>query len=114
MFVTMLKSKIHRARILDANVNYEGSIALDPTLMKKADIREYEQVHIYNVDNGERFITYAIKGKDGDVCINGAAARKVNIGDTIIICSYCMVDERDTHWVKPRVVHIERAINEEE
>ena len=112
MLIYMLKSKIHRVRVTDANVDYEGSIALDPSIMKKADIREYEQVHIYNVTNGERFVTYSIKGDVGDICINGAAAKKVNIGDMIIICSYCMVDERDTHWVKPKVVHKERAINE--
>lgn len=111
MFLTVLKSKIHRARVTDANVNYEGSIALDPKLMREADISEFEQVHIYNVTNGERLITYAIKGKTGDVCINGAAAKKANIGDIIIIAAYASIDARDFGFIHPKIVYMEEAIN---
>lgn len=88
--ITLLKSKIHRATITDANVDYEGSITIDRDLLNEALIVEYEKVEIYNITNGERFSTYAIKGErgSGDICVNGAAAKKVNIGDKIIICSY--------------------------
>lgn len=89
-FITLLKSKIHRATITDANVGYEGSITIDARLLKLANITEYEKVDIYNITNGERFSTYVIKGEEGkgDICVNGAAAKKVNIGDKIIICCY--------------------------
>lgn len=89
-FVALLKSKIHRATITDANVEYEGSITIDASLLRRANILEYEKVEIYNITNGERFSTYAIRGEDGsgDICVNGAAAKKVNIGDKIIICCY--------------------------
>ena len=94
---TMLKSKLHRATVTDANVDYEGSITIDEALMEATDIVPYEKVAIYNVSNGERFSTYTITGKrnSGVICLNGAAARKVSKGDRIIIASYVLVDDSD-------------------
>lgn len=108
--ITMLKSKIHRATITDANVDYEGSITIDRDLLDEALIRQYEKVEIYNITNGERFATYAIRGESGlgDICVNGAAAKKVNIGDKIIICSYADVpiqEVRDDY--KPLVIKVD-------
>jgi aspartate 1-decarboxylase len=113
---TMLKSKIHRATVTDCNVNYEGSISIDLALLHWADIKPYEQVDVYNVTNGERFTTYAIEGKhnSGEICVNGAAAHKVNIGDIIIIASYVSVDEKHLedlnrigiNW-KPKVIKVD-------
>lgn len=90
----MLKSKIHRARVTEACIDYEGSIAIDPKLLEAADILELERVDVYNISNGERFSTYVIQGErdSGTICLNGAAARKVSVNDLIIICSYVMVD----------------------
>ena len=87
---TLFKSKIHRARITDANLNYEGSLTIDADLMKAADILPYEQIKVYNVNNGARFDTYAIAGPagTGDICLNGAAARMGAAGDLIIIATY--------------------------
>ncbi len=100
----MLKSKIHRATVTDADLHYEGSIGLDPDLMEAADIVPYEQVDIYNITNGNRFSTYAIEGErdKGTICLNGAAARLVARGDLIIICSYANYDETEipTHDAK--------------
>ncbi|MBI5870454.1 MAG: aspartate 1-decarboxylase [Actinobacteria bacterium] len=84
----MLKSKIHRATVTAASVDYEGSISIDSELMKAADILAHEQVHVLDVDNGTRLVTYAIPGNPGEICMNGAAARKVAVGDTVIIVSY--------------------------
>lgn len=98
---TMLKSKIHRATVTDADLNYEGSISIDQILLQAADIVPYEEVAIYNVTNGERFSTYAITGKEGSgvICLNGAAARKVARGDTIIIASFALMNESEfTGW----------------
>lgn len=91
---TMLKSKIHRATVTDANLDYEGSITIDEELMKEANILPYEQVNIYNVTNGNRFYTYAIEGEKGSgvVCINGAAAHLAKKGDIIIIATYAILD----------------------
>ena len=105
----MLKSKIHRATVTDANLNYEGSITIDEGLMKSADLVPFEKVSIYNVSNGERFSTYVIKGKKGSgvICLNGAAARKVSKGDLIIIASYVMAgDAESKKWV-PKFVHVD-------
>lgn len=105
----MLKSKIHRATVSDANLNYEGSITIDEGLMKSADLVPYEKVAIYNVSNGERFSTYVIKGKKGSgvICLNGAAARKVSKGDLIIIASYVTVGDAEAKdWV-PKCVHVD-------
>jgi aspartate 1-decarboxylase len=105
----MLKSKIHRATVTDANLNYEGSITIDEGLMKLADLVPFEKVAIYNVSNGERFSTYAIKGKKGSgvICLNGAAARKVSKGDLIIIASYVMVGDAETKKWAPKCVHVD-------
>lgn len=94
MFVNFLKSKIHRATVTDSNLNYEGSISIDKILMEKSNIFQYEKVDIYNINNGERFSTYVVSEKEysGIICLNGAAARKVSIGDLIIIASYVYID----------------------
>ncbi len=93
MLRSMLKSKIHRARITEANLAYEGSISVDRSLMEAADILPFEQVMVYNISNGERFDTYALQGKSGTICLNGAAARKGSPGDLIIIASYGMYSD---------------------
>ena len=100
---TMLKGKIHRATVTDANVDYEGSISLDPVLMEAADIMPYEQVQVLDVDNGARLETYAIEGEpgSGEVTINGAAARLVHKGDTVIILAYESVDDAAARRAKP-------------
>lgn len=97
MFYTMLKSKIHRATVTDASLHYEGSITIDEEYMEKAKILPYEQVHIYNVTNGNRFITYAIPGRRGSkvFCVNGAAVHKANKGDIIIIATYGIYSEEE-------------------
>jgi len=105
---TMMKSKIHRARVTDANINYEGSVTIDSKLMAKADIVPYEQVHVLNVNNGARFTTYAIEGEAGSgcICLNGAAARLAVKGDIVIILSYTTVPEEEVKDFKPRIVHV--------
>jgi aspartate 1-decarboxylase len=105
----MLKSKIHRATVTDADLNYEGSITIDESLMKSADLVPFEKVAIYNVSNGERFTTYVIKGKRGSgvICLNGAAARKVSKGDLIIIASYVMVGDAESKKWAPKCVHVD-------
>jgi aspartate 1-decarboxylase len=105
----MLKSKIHRATVTDADLHYEGSISIDEKLLEAADIVPYEKVAIYNITNGERFTTYAIKAKKGSgtICLNGAAARKVSKGDLIIIASYVAADEKETQGWKPKCVLVD-------
>ena len=98
---TMLKSKLHRATVTDANLNYEGSISIDRALCEKADLVQFEKVDIYNVNNGARFHTYVIYGDEGQICLNGAAARHVHPGDLVIIASYCDVDDKDILNHKP-------------
>jgi aspartate 1-decarboxylase len=105
----MMKSKIHRATVTDANLHYVGSITLDVDLMKVADIREMEQVHVLDIDNGNRLVTYAIAGGPGDVCLNGAAARLVAPGDRVIIISYADYDEEELNDFSPQVVHVDTA-----
>jgi aspartate 1-decarboxylase len=112
----MMKSKIHRARVTDANLHYVGSITLDTELMARADIREWEQVHVLDIDNGARFETYAIPGGPGDVCLNGAAARLVQPGDHVIVITYADYDEAEIEDFEPKVVHVDtdnRPISEE-
>lgn len=106
----MLKSKIHRATVTDANLNYEGSISIDPLLIDAADLIQYEHVDIYNVTNGERFGTYAIKGirGSGEICINGAAAWKAQPGHVIIICSYSEYHEAELGVYKPTIVYVDK------
>ena len=105
----MLKSKLHRIRITGANIDYEGSIAIDKDLMEAADILPYEQVHVLDVNNGARFTTYAIEGErgSGQICVNGAAARLVSKGDIAIILTYTNVEENDTLDYHPRLVYVD-------
>jgi aspartate 1-decarboxylase len=107
---TMLKSKIHRATITGSDLHYVGSITIDQDLLDAADIREHEQVHVVDVDNGGRFETYTISGErgSGEMCINGAAARLVHTGDTIIVISYAEYSEEDLESYVPRVVHVNK------
>lgn len=109
----MLKSKIHRATITDSDLHYVGSITIDPDLLEAADIREHEQVHVVDVDNGARFETYTIAGERGSgvIQVNGAAARLVHNGDTIIVISYAQYDEAELDSYEPKVVHVEARTN---
>lgn len=106
---TMLKSKIHRARVTDGNIAYEGSVTIDKKLMEAADILPYEQVHILDINNGARFQTYAIEGEEnnGDICLNGAAARLVAKGDIVIILTYHELDELECKDYHPRLVYVD-------
>jgi len=106
MNIEVFKSKIHRAKVTQAELHYVGSITLDEALMESSNIIENEKVQIVNVNNGERFETYVIKGErhSGTVCLNGPAARKVQVGDIIIIVSYALMDFEDAKSHKPRVI----------
>ena len=107
MTITMLQSKIHRATITDANLNYVGSITIDKNLMKAANLLEFQKVDVLDINNGERFSTYIIKGeKKGEICLNGAAARKVCVGDLVIIVSYADMDANEAKTHKPTIVHV--------
>ena len=105
----LLKSKIHRATVTEADLNYEGSVTIDSDLMRAADIVEFEQVHIYDVTNGNRIITYAMVGPAGSgmICINGAAAHKVHPGDLVILATYATVGEDERREHRPRIVHVD-------
>lgn len=105
----MLKGKIHRATVTEANINYEGSITIDQELMEAADILPYEQVHVLDVDNGARLVTYAIEGERGSgvICLNGAAARLVNVGDKVIVISYCTVSDFEARNLVPKLVYVD-------
>jgi aspartate 1-decarboxylase len=107
----MLKSKIHRATVTDANLHYVGSITIDPDLLDAADMLEYEQVAVVDIDNGARFETYTINGRrgSGDMCLNGAAARLVQPGDRIIVISYADYDDAELEDYEPRIVHVDTA-----
>ena len=121
MQLTMLKGKIHRAVVKQAELNYVGSITIDPKLMEAAGILEYEQGQIVDVENGNRFETYTIDGEPGSgmICLNGAAARQVQVGDHVIIMAYCQMDAKEAADHKPKVVfvdeenHISRVSNYE-
>ncbi|WP_435748757.1 aspartate 1-decarboxylase [Microbacterium sp. PMB16] len=108
---TMLKSKIHRATITASDLHYVGSITIDPILLEAADILPHEQVHVVDVDNGARFETYTLVGERGSgvIQVNGAAARLVHTGDTIIVISYADYSREDLASYEPRVVHVDRA-----
>ncbi len=113
---TMLKSKLHRARVTHSELHYEGSCAIDETLLEAADIREYQQIEIYNVTNGERFTTYAIRAErdSGVVSVNGAAAHKANPGDIVIIATYAIYNELELQKFAPELVYVDennRIIN---
>ena len=103
----MLYSQIHRARVSDANLNYVGSITIDDALMEAAALLEGQKVDIVNINNGERFSTYVIKGKSGDICLNGAAARKVQVGDKIIIMAYAQFSKEELKYYEPKVVLVD-------
>ncbi|HUP86334.1 MAG TPA: aspartate 1-decarboxylase [Acidimicrobiales bacterium] len=107
----MMKSKIHRATVTDANLNYVGSITIDTDLMEAADLLEWEQVAIVDIDNGNRFETYVIPGAAGSgaMCLNGAAARLVHPGDRIIVISYADYDQSELDGFQPSVVHVDRS-----
>jgi aspartate 1-decarboxylase len=111
MLRQMCKSKIHRATVTDANLHYVGSITVDQKLLDAADILEYELVQVVNINNGERFETYAIAGEPGSgvICLNGAAARLAVPGDLVIIIAYGLVTEADAREWKPRIVHVNAA-----
>jgi len=113
IFNTYLKSKIHRARVTDADLNYEGSITIGEKLLKAAGLTPYEKVDIYNINNGERFSTYIIRGKeDGlEICLNGAAARKAQPRDKVIICAYQLVDAKSGNIPEPKIIKIKSSNN---
>ncbi len=108
MLRTMLKSKIHRATVTEANLYYEGSITIDADLIRAADMLEYEKVEVLNLSSGQRIETYVIKGKSGSgvVCLNGPAARGACPGDQVIILSYIMVEDKSAKKIKPKVVKV--------
>ena len=111
----MMKSKIHRATVTAANLNYVGSVSIDTELMGLADILPYEQVAVLDIDNGARFETYAIEGERGQVCLNGAAARLVSPGDKVIVITYADYERAELDAYVPRVVHVDgrnRVIDE--
>ena len=103
----MLNSKIHRATVTAADLNYIGSISIDPALLTSSGILENEQVTVLDVNNGARFETYAIKGEPGEICLNGAAARLVHVGDIVIILTYADVDDHELADHQPRVIHVD-------
>lgn len=105
----MLEAKIHKARVTETNQDYEGSLTLDESLMEAAGMAPYEQVHVYNISNGERFITYLIKGQKetGVVGVNGAAAHKAKAGDELIIASYVVLEEENIGFFSPKIVIVD-------
>lgn len=106
---TLLKSKLHRVRVTASELEYEGSCAIDEILLEAADIREYEQIDIYNVTNGERFTTYAIRGQRGSgmISVNGAAARKAAVGDVLIIASFAVYSEMEAAQYEPKLIYVD-------
>lgn len=106
---TMLKTKLHRARVTHAELEYEGSCAIDGNLLDAAGIHEYEQIQIYNINNGERFTTYAIRAEDGSgiISVNGAAAHKANPDDLVIICAYVGIDQEQLASFKPNLIYVD-------
>jgi len=109
----MLKAKLHQAIVTHSELEYEGSCAIDGLLLDEAGIKEYEQIHIYDLANGERFTTYAIRGQDGSgmISVNGAAAHKANPGDRVIICSYVQLDQKEAVSFKPKLVYLDKQNN---
>ena len=109
MHVTMLKAKLHQARVTHSELMYEGSCAIDSDLLDLAGIREYEQIHIYNVNNGERFITYAIRAESGSgvISVNGAAARLASPGDMVIICAYVSLPQEALESFQPNLIYLD-------
>ena len=113
MFIEVLKSKIHRVTVIEANLDYIGSITIDQDLMDAVSLIKNERVDIYNITNGERFSTYAIKGERGSgaICLNGAAARKVAVDDLVIIVSYALMDFEEAKQFRPSVIFPDSATN---
>lgn len=111
MELTLLKSKLHRVFVTHSELEYEGSCAIDSDLLDLAGIREYEQLHIYNVDNGERFVTYAIRAEKGSriISVNGAAAHKADPGDKLIICTYARFTEDAADRFEPQLVYVDKS-----
>ena len=109
MFLTMLKAKLHRVHVTHSELEYEGSCAIDGKLLDTAGIREYEQIEIYNITNGERFTTYAIRAEDnsGIISVNGAAAHKANPNDLLIICAYVGLSQQEMLSYKPKLVYVD-------
>jgi aspartate 1-decarboxylase len=107
MFISMLKCKIHRAKVTEADLNYEGSISICPHLIEQAGLNIFEMVDVYNVNNGNRFTTYVIKGKPGEICLNGAAARLVHKGDLVIIASYAQMTPDQVKKHEPKCVFVD-------
>lgn len=109
MLLNLMKAKIHRARVTEANLAYEGSITIDKTLLEASGIHAHEQVHVVDIDNGERFVTYVIQGRPGSgaICVNGAAARLVVPGDRVIIIAYCHATPQEAQDHRPRVVLVD-------
>lgn len=105
----MLRAKIHRASVTQCDLHYEGSCGIDEDLLDAADIKEFEKIELYNVNNGERFETYAIKGKrgSGEISLNGAAARKAQLGDLLIICTFAPMSEEEVASYKPKIVFVD-------
>ena len=109
MLVNFLKSKIHRATITDANLYYNGSLTVDEDLLEEANLKEFEQVTVVNINTGSRFETYLIKGErgKGDICLNGAAARLGAKGDLVIIMAYCLLDSKEVESYEPKIVFVD-------
>jgi aspartate 1-decarboxylase len=109
MLLNVLKAKIHRAKVTEANLHYEGSITIDSDLLKASGILPHEQVHVVDINNGQRFVTYVIAGKSGcgAICLNGAAARLVNVGDLVIVIAYGQLEQTEARNHKPRVVLVD-------
>jgi len=111
MQLTLLKAKLHHARVTHVELEYEGSCAIDSALLEAAGIREYEQIHIYNLENGERLVTYAIRAEEGSgvISVNGAAAHKASPGDRLIICTYAVLSQQEAAVFKPTLVYLDAA-----
>ena len=109
MMIEMLKSKIHRATVTGAELEYTGSVAIDPVLVEAVGLREFEKVDVLDVDNGARLTTYVILGEPGEICVNGAAARLVHKGDRVIVCAYGQLDEVEADSFRPKIVLVDEV-----
>jgi len=109
MMIEMLKSKIHRATVTGAELDYTGSVAIDPLLCKAVGLREFEKVDVLDLDNGARLTTYVILGSPGEICVNGAAAHLVHRSDRVIICAYAQLDEHEVETFRPKIVVVDET-----
>jgi len=109
MIIEMLKSKIHRATVTEANLEYTGSVTIDAALCEAVGLREWEKVDVLDIDNGARLTTYVILGGPGEICVNGAAARLVHTGDRVIIAAYAQLDEREADGFRPKIVVVDET-----